>query len=237
MIEHSLEQRIQNITQRMLRACTKVQRSPDTVSVIAASKTHSSALIVEAMHFGIKDFGENYVQELVSKYNDLKGLAVRWHFIGHLQSNKVKAIAPFVDCIHSVDSLRLAEEISKQARKNGRTIEILIQINTSGEHSKSGIQPSEALDLVRSIHVLPGIKVKGLMAIPEPQDDPERTRPEFQLLRRLGSMISNTLSLEGFTELSMGMSSDFECAIEEGATMIRLGTLLFGDREYNQVHS
>ena len=200
------------------------------VSLIAVTKKQPVSVIEEAFSLGIMDFGENYVQELTEKHQSLSQLPIRWHFIGHLQRNKVKYIAPYIFMIHSVDSFSLAEEISKQAVKHSRTISVLFQINTSGEESKSGVEPLIAESLIKSCLALPNIIIRGLMCLPEPKENPEEVRPEFTMLRKLLDEIRQNLHLKDFDQLSMGMSDDFEIAIQEGATMIRPGTALFGER-------
>lgn len=222
---------IKECRDRISRASARAGRNPESVLLVAVSKLQSIDTIVAAISGGCVTFGENYVQELREKQSDPRLAEVSWHFIGHLQSNKVKYIAPFVDAIHTVDSISLAAEISRQAVKNHRTIDILIQVNTSGEDSKSGIGPSELHSLVVGILPLAGIRLRGLMTIPEPKGDVEEVRPEFSKLRELCSMIREKFNLPAFTELSMGMSDDFEIAIEEGATMIRPGTAIFGARQ------
>lgn len=227
----SITTKIEECRNRISRAAGRAWRNPESVLLVAVSKLQSIDTIVDATRSGLHVFGENYVQELRDKHSDPRLADVSWHFIGHLQSNKVKYIAPFVDVIHTVDSVSLANEISRQALKNHRTIDILIQVNTSGEDSKSGIDPTEVHSLVEGILPLDGIRLRGLMTIPAPKDDVEEVRPEFSKLRELCTEIREQFNLPAFTELSMGMSDDFEVAIEEGATMIRPGTVIFGARQ------
>jgi len=206
-------------------------RNPDDLKIIAVSKTHPAAIVKQAIDAGVELFGENYVQELVEK-NDVflnHSNKPNWHFIGHLQTNKVKYIAPFISMIHSVDSVKLANEISKRAGQNNRTIDILLQINTSQEISKSGCDPNSALCIAESILTIPNIQLKGLMTIGSFSDDEEIIRSEFRLLKSIFNNIKETLNVP-MTELSMGMSHDFDIAIEEGATMVRIGTAIFGVR-------
>lgn len=225
-----LTQQIRDFLQGFEQICRRTGRSPSDISIVVASKTQGADRIREAQEAGIRAFGENYVQELLQKHGDPALPDIAWHFIGHLQSNKVKHIAPFIAMIQSVDSVSLAKEISRQATKHGRRIDILLQVNTSGETSKSGIAPDAVVHLAREIALFPGIHMRGLMALPEPKDDADEVRPEFRLLRELCKQVREELSLSTFTELSMGMSDDFEIAIEEGATIIRPGTALFGER-------
>jgi hypothetical protein len=182
----------------------------------------------------LKYFGENYVTELREKYEQLNAIGVvvpEWHFIGHLQSNKVKYIAEFITMIHSVDSLKLAEEIDKRAQQHGRVIDVLIQINTSGEDSKSGIEPEDATELTEQILNLKNLKLKGLMTIGTFTDDESLQRQEFTLLRNTLNSVNEKLGTD-LNELSMGMTGDYPVAISEGATMVRIGTAIFGERHY-----
>lgn len=211
---------------------------PQVVKILAVSKTFPLSKVLEAYDFGVRDFGENYAQELKNKYDELdkqKYNDINWHFIGHLQSNKVKYIAEFVDTIHSVDSLKLAKEISKQSlskRKSDNPIKIMVQVHTSNEESKSGINESELIDTIKEIIQLDGIKLIGLMTITTLTDEPKDRIPEFILLKQLLIKINKELNLS-LNELSMGMSDDFEFAIKEGATIIRVGSAIFGERTYN----
>ncbi len=229
----SLKTTYESCTKRVQAACQRVNRDHRTVQIVAATKTQSVETIRSAISVGIRHLGENYVQELVEKAESVEDLKLSWHFIGHLQRNKVRSVLPFVDCIHSVDSIALGREISKEALRINKVVPILIQINTSAETSKSGVDPLDAEALLKDLLLLPGIVPRGLMAIPEAQDDAESTRPEFQLLASLQRELAEKCSVQTFTELSMGMSSDFEIAIEEGATLVRLGTILFGERHYD----
>lgn len=226
-----LTKNIDHVRSRVQAACLRSGRNPDDVSIVGVSKTQPIDTIVKARNLGIRTFGENYVQELLLKHAHDGLDDVSWHFIGHLQSNKVKYIAPFVRMIHSVDSASLAHEISRQAVKFHRRIDILFQVNTSGESSKSGVAPKDLLPLVRDCISLPSIRLCGLMTIPAPVDDADDVRSEFRLLRELCDSVRTELSLPSFVELSMGMSDDYEVAIEEGATIIRPGTALFGSRQ------
>lgn len=212
---------------------------PQQVKILAVSKTFPLSKVLEAYNIGIRDFGENYAQELKNKYDELdkqKYNDIKWHFIGHLQTNKVKYIAEFVDTIHSVDSVKLAKEISKQSlskRENGNPIKIMVQVHTSNEETKSGINENELMDSVNEIIKLEGIKLIGLMTITTLTDEPKDRIPEFIILKKLLSKINNELNTN-LNELSMGMSDDYEFAIKEGATIIRIGSAIFGERTYNQ---
>lgn len=218
------------INGRIQTAAEGAGRDPATVRLVAVSKTRPAADIIAAFHAGQVLFGENYIQELVPKLAEVQE-PVQWHVIGHLQSNKVKYIAGQVAMIHSVDRLSLAEEIDRQWGKLGKVCDVLIQVNISGEASKSGTTEEGAIQLVRECALLPNIRVKGLMTMPPFFDDPEAARPYFAELRQLGQAIA-ALNITGveMAELSMGMSGDFEAAIQEGATLVRVGTAIFGER-------
>lgn len=205
------------------------------VTLVAVSKTHPVEMIREAYDVGIRDFGENKVQELMSKI-DLLPSDIRWHLIGHLQRNKVKYIIGRTFLIHSVDSLRLAEEIDKESAKQGVMTNILVQVNVSGEVSKSGIENENAIDLIRSIAMLKNVKVEGLMTIAPEADDPENVRCYFRMLKKL-SLDIDALNIDNISMnfLSMGMSGDFVVAINEGANLVRIGTAIFGARDYSNM--
>lgn len=220
------------ITKKIALAAEKSGRKYEDIILLAATKTVDVDVINHAIESGINFIGENRVQEFLSKYEGY--LPVHRHFIGHLQTNKVKDIIGKVELIHSVDSLRLAQEISKQAVKQNITVDILLEINIGEEQSKSGFAYDEALDAVHQIAQLGGIKIKGLMAIPPICEDSTQNRYYFKKMNKLfidiGAQKIDNSSME---ILSMGMSDDYEVAIEEGANMVRLGTALFGRRNYN----
>jgi pyridoxal phosphate enzyme (YggS family) len=196
-------------------------RVPEGVRLVAVSKTQPAAAIREAYAAGQRDFGENYAQEWREKADALADLAdLRWHFIGALQTNKVKYLAGRVHAIHTVDRVELAREISKRFAAKGAVARVFLEVNTGGEHTKAGCAPEAAPALAEAVRALPGLAVAGLMAIPPPEEDP---RPHFRLLRALRDRL-------GLRELSMGMSADWPIAIEEGATLIRVGTAIFGER-------
>ncbi len=226
----SISTNLAQINQRIRDAAINAGRNPATVRLVAVSKTRPAADIVEAFHAGQAVFGENYIQELVPKLAEVSE-PVQWHVIGHLQSNKVKYIAGQVALIHSVDRLSLATEIDRQWGRLGKTCDILVQVNISGESSKSGTTDEEAFPLVRECAQLPHIRVRGLMTMPPFFDDPEAARPFFAGLRQLSEAIAaQKIAGVDMGELSMGMSGDFEAAIEEGATLVRIGTAIFGHR-------
>lgn len=227
-----VEKNISEVKKRISEAAKAAGRNENEVTLIAVSKTKPVEMIKEAYDTGIRDFGENKVQEIMEKYPLLPS-DIRWHLIGHLQTNKVKYIIDKVCMIHSVDSLKLAEEISRQAVKHNVTADILIEVNVAAEESKFGVRPEDAIDLCRDISTLPGIRIRGLMTVAPFTSDPEENRPVFCALRQLfvdidGKNIDNVC----MDCLSMGMSGDYTVAIEEGATFVRVGTSIFGQRDY-----
>ena len=218
------------INERIRAAAVTAGRDPASVRLVAVSKTRPAGDIVEAFNAGQTMFGENYIQELVPKLAEIHE-AVQWHVIGHLQSNKVKYIAGKVALIHSVDRLSLAQEIDRQWGKLGKVCDILIQVNISGEATKSGTTEAGAIQLVRECALLPHVRVRGLMTMPPFFDAPDAARPYFAELRRLSEVIAaERIAGVDMTELSMGMSGDFEAAVQEGATLVRIGTAIFGER-------
>ena len=224
--------RIQNIKKRIEEAADKCGRDPSTVSLVAVSKTIPVNRVREAIEAGVTVFGENYVQEAREKFNRLATFPVSWHFIGHLQSNKAKYAVRLFDLIHSVDTLKLARELNKQAQKNAKIQNILIQVNISKESSKSGADAENVLDLIDKVRHLENLSVKGLMTMPPFFNDPEKARPYFSALRNLRDRIKIKAPSEiALDELSMGMTGDFEAAIEEGATLVRIGSAIFGERK------
>jgi pyridoxal phosphate enzyme (YggS family) len=227
-IAHNLAE----VRARIGRACERSGRDPASVTLIGVTKTKPLAVVKAAAAAGIRDIGENYVQEMVEKHEALGEAAgdLRWHFIGHLQRNKVRAIAPLAAMVHAVDSERLGLEIGRQGELLGRRIPVLLQVNSSGEASKFGVEPAGALELGGRLAAIPGIDLQGLMTLAAFLDDPEAVRPMFSLLRGIRDRLRDPLSLP-LPHLSMGMTNDFEVAIEEGATLVRIGTALFGERE------
>jgi PLP dependent protein len=222
---------LSTVQARIQRACDVSGRPPSSVRLVAVSKLHPASAVSNAAAAGQMLFGENYVQELTDKALQIAG-PVQWHLIGHLQSNKVKYLPGLVSMIHTVDRFSLAQEIDRQWReKQASPSDVLVQVNVSGEATKSGTTTAEAIELVRRIAGLPFVRVRGLMTMPPFFDDPEAARPYFRELRLLAEQIrSENISGVEMTELSMGMSGDFEVAIEEGATLVRVGTAIFGER-------
>ena len=222
---------INAIRERVSRACRAAGRSPSEVTLVAVAKTFPVAAVREAAEAGAVDVGENYVQELLAKRRELSAAGIRWHFIGHLQSNKVKDIAGWIHMIHALDSPGLAREIDRRAGSAGRTIECLIEVNTTGEQTKFGAAPADVVPLVRSLASCEHIVVAGLMTIGPFLPEAEGSRPMFRRLRELRDEIAGGHQANvTMRHLSMGMTGDFEVAIEEGATLIRIGTAIFGPR-------
>ncbi|MEK6567095.1 MAG: YggS family pyridoxal phosphate-dependent enzyme, partial [Bacteroidota bacterium] len=220
---------IKNIRERINRACFRCGRKPEEVTLVAVTKTFGSDMMKEAVDAGQLDFGENYVQELNEKRDELRNLNVRWHFIGHLQTNKVKYIAEYVHLVQTVDNVRVAEEIQKRAQMHGRIIDILVEVHTTTEETKSGVSPEKTLDLVKQISPFKNVRMQGLMTMGPFSDDPNDSRPSFQQLVHVQKRIGQE-GIPGVSakQLSMGMTHDFEVGIEEGATIVRLGTAIFG---------
>lgn len=219
------------VRERIGAACSRAGRDPREVRLIGVTKTVPVDRIREGVEAGLTLLGENYIQEARKKIEAMQGLEVSWHFIGHLQSNKAKVAAELCDWVHTVDRTSLAEELNRQARRRNRVIPVLLQVNVGDETSKSGVKPEALPDLFRSALPLAGLSVRGLMAVPPYDEDPEKVRPYFSMLRELLERLrANSPRPEDLTELSMGMSGDFEAAIEEGATFVRIGTSIFGQR-------
>ncbi|MBE5945875.1 MAG: YggS family pyridoxal phosphate-dependent enzyme [Lachnospiraceae bacterium] len=231
MLKNNLEQVKANIS----AACKRSGRNIDDVTLIAVSKTKPLSDIEELISYGTTEFGENKVQELVEKYENVS-TPVNWHLIGHLQTNKVKYIVDKAKLIHSVDSLHLAKEIEKEAAKRNVIANVLIQVNIAHEDTKFGIDESEIFDLIDEIKDFKHIKVKGLMTIAPFVENPEENRVHFRnLYQLLLDIKSKNIDNIDMSILSMGMTNDYEVAIEEGATMVRVGTGIFGERNYNIV--
>lgn len=227
-----IKENLCNVEQRIMTACNKAGRSRNDVTLIAVSKTKPVSMIQEVMEEGIIEFGENKVQELSSKYEVLPS-NLHWHLIGHLQTNKVKYIIDKVDLIHSVDSFKLAEQIEKEAAKKDIICNILIEVNIAKEDTKFGVLAENVYPLILEISKLEHVRIKGLMTIAPFVEDPEKNRDHFKNLRQLNVDIkSKNIDNVSMDVLSMGMTGDYEVAIEEGATMVRVGTGIFGERNY-----
>ena len=226
----TISERIDEVKQNIIKACEASGRNPDEITLVGASKTKSAEIINEALENGLDTIGENRVQELTEKYPDIKN-GTHIHLIGHLQTNKVKYIIDKVELIHSVDSEHLAKEISHCAEKHGLTMNVLVQVNVSGEESKSGVSPDEAEALVDVCETLPNVRVRGFMTM-APQGDLEIARRCFEGLAKLAEKVRASLpasSAEAFDELSMGMSEDWREAVHAGATIVRIGRAIFSD--------
>ena len=218
-------QSLTKVQNKIASAAERVGRDPSEITLIAVTKTHGAEEINEAIAAGVTDIGENKVQEILSKYDDITP-GVRWHLIGHLQTNKVKSVVDKVCMIHSVDSLHLAQEIDKRCRDIGKVMDVLIQVNAAGEEQKSGVPPEEVFSLYEEISKLGNLRVRGLMQIAPQTDNPESVRKYFKQVKEIFD------SIPGLDVLSMGMSGDYKVAIEEGANLIRIGTAIFGKRDY-----
>jgi len=226
-----IDENIKSLETRLEAVCARVGRSRDEITLVAVSKTFGADRIREAAKAGLRDFGENYVQELTAKNLQLNDLSPRWHFIGHLQSNKVKYIADFIHLIHSVDNIRLAREIDTRAERCGRILDVLVEVHTTDEATKSGARPEETTGLVRQLAALGHLRVQGLMTMGPFSDDPNDSRPSFRHVAALAREIEREgIAGVSMKKLSMGMTHDFEVAIEEGATLVRIGTAIFGER-------
>ena len=226
----SVRENIQSVQDRIASTAQRVGRESDSITLIAISKTKPVSLIVEAIDAGITDIGENRVQEAKGKRSQVDH-PVSWHLVGHLQTNKVKQALKIFDLIHSVDSIRLLAEIERQSCRLNRRTDVLVEVNTSGEESKYGLQPNEVLSFMESASEYSHVRLKGLMTVGEFMPNPEEVRPSFTLLRSL----KETIDSQGYQNvemkyLSMGMTNDFEVAIEEGANMVRIGSAIFGER-------
>ncbi len=221
---------LQAVQARISKAAEAAGRSPDSVRLLAVSKTWPLSCVLEAATAGQRAFGENYVREGVDKISAALNQKLEWHFIGPLQSNKSRLVAEHFDWVHSIERLKIAERLAEQRPPELPALQVCVQVNVSGEDSKSGCTPDQALSLCQAVSSLPGLRLRGLMAIPEPSEDFDTQRRPFRLLREIFEQIRAS----GFEidTLSMGMSHDLEAAIAEGATIVRVGTAIFGERNY-----
>jgi pyridoxal phosphate enzyme (YggS family) len=226
-----ISERVHTVRERIALACVRAGRDPAEVTLVAVGKAFPSERVQEAIRAGIADVGENYVQELLRKRGDLAAEQVRWHFIGHLQTNKVRSVTAWIHCIHSVDSVALAREIDKHAAHAERVVDVLLEVNTTGEASKFGISPDGAIGLLKQLEGLEHLRIAGFMTIGPFLPDPEGSRPMFRRLRALREEAAAVRQPNApVRHLSMGMTGDFEVAVDEGATMVRIGTAIFGAR-------
>jgi pyridoxal phosphate enzyme (YggS family) len=233
----SIAQNVARVQERVRQAAQRVGRDPATVRLVAASKTVEAARIRAAIAAGVTILGENYLQEARQKIGQIGRHTVEWHMIGSLQRNKVRYMFDLFDMMHSLDSLPLAEEINRRAERLGRSMPVLLEVNVGGEASKSGFSPQALLAEVHKLAALSHLQVRGLMTVPPPTVHPQEARPFYQELRALRERLEQQ-GIEGltFAELSMGMTADFEVAIEEGATLVRIGTAIFGPRPASSAH-
>lgn len=223
-----IKNNLEIINEKIKKAALKVERNPEEIKLVAVTKTATIEQIEEAIKAGVKIIGENKVQEAKEKYQIITA-DIEWHLVGHLQTNKVKYAVEIFDCIHSVDSIKLAEEIDKRSLQFGKTTNVLVEVNVSGEETKYGIKPEEVVLFLKNISEFTGIRVRGLMTIAPIVEDKEEVRPYFRRLRELSKEIkSKNIKNVKMDYLSMGMSEDFEIAIEEGANMVRIGRGIFG---------
>ena len=219
------------VRDRVAAAAERTGRTSNDVVVVVVTKARSVEEVQAALEAGACDLGENYVQEMVEKAGRLEGAPVRWHAIGHLQTNKVRQIAPFVSLIHSVDSLKVAREVDRRAAANGRTQPVLLEVKVAGEESKFGLDEDSLLELAPRVLELPNARLVGLMTMAPFSEQAEASRPHFRRLRELrDALVERGVPQENLRQLSMGMTSDFEVAVEEGATLVRVGTAIFGPR-------
>ena len=223
-----MENRLQAVRDRIVKAATHAGRSPTAIRLVAVSKTQPAAAVRAAWNEGQRDFGENYVQEAIAKMSELADLDITWHFIGPIQSNKTRLIASHFDWVHSIDRLSVAERLSAQRPAGRPPIDACIQVNVSGEASKSGCTPAEASALVAAASRLPGLRVRGLMTVPEPDLPAAQQREQLEALRALQHAING--DGHPLDTLSMGMSADLDAAIAAGSTIVRIGTAIFGAR-------
>ena len=227
----TIQTRLTALLARIQSAAAAAGRAGVGIRLVAVSKTFPSEAIRQAIAAGVSDIGENYIQEARDKFEALQGTAVKWHFIGRLQTNKAKQAVRMFDLIHTLDSYKLALELDRWARRLQKIQPVLIQVNVAGEATKAGVAPEEALSLVRQAAALENIAVKGLMTMPPYFNAPEKVRPFFAALRQLRDRIRHEeIANIGMEELSMGMTGDFEAAVAEGATLVRIGTAVFGER-------
>ena len=228
-----LAKNLHEVEQKIQEACKKVNRSREEVTLIAVSKTKPVTMLQEIYELGIRDFGENKVQELSEKYSQLPN-DIKWHQIGHLQTNKVKQVIDKATLIHSVDSVRLAQAIEKEAEKKDIIVDILIEVNVAEEESKYGFKVEEVIPAIEVIATFPHVRIQGLMTIAPFVENPEENRSIFARLQKLSVDIAHkNIDNVSVDILSMGMTNDYQVAIEEGATMVRVGTGIFGERDYH----
>jgi len=230
-IEEQLTTNIAHVRSTIAEAARRVGRSPDEIIFVAVSKTFPTSFVKIAYNLGVTNFGENRVQEALPKIAEFHPQEVRWHMIGHLQNNKVSKVVDAFDCVQSIDNLHLAQVLNRHAGERGKRLPVLLQVNVSGEESKEGVPIAEAPELARSLVALPHLEVQGLMTMAPLVQDPEEVRPVFRGLRALRDQLCVELPQCSWQHLSMGMTDDYSIAIEEGATIVRIGRAIFGQRQ------
>lgn len=232
MTRDEIADNLRTVRERIAAAAARAGRDASEVTLVVVTKTRGLDEVRVAVQAGATDLGENYVQELVAKARELGDDGVRWHAIGHLQTNKVRQVVPVVSLIHSLDSLRLAEEIERRAGAAGRTIPALVQVNVAGEDSKFGVDEAGLMDLAPRVMELQSVRLAGLMTMPPFVEEGEDNRRYFARVRELrDDLVTRGIPADSLRELSMGMTSDYEVAVEEGATLVRVGTAIFGPRQ------
>lgn len=231
---HNLEDNLTKITDRISQAATEACRNPKSICLLAVSKTQSAGLIREAFHLGQCCFGENYLQEALDKQQQLQDLNIEWHFIGPIQSNKTRLIAENFDWVHTVDRVKIAERLNNQRPQGSTPLNICLQVNIDQEPNKAGVAPSELAKLTEEITELPNLRLRGLMIIPRIRSEIKEQQQVFESVRKELDSLNNTINSAQLDTLSMGMSGDLEAAVHAGATIVRVGTALFGPRQYTQ---
>lgn len=233
MVYDYINEQLKQTQEKIHAACRRVNRDPEEVTLLLATKTVPSEKIQVAVDAGYTLLGENKVQELAEKHGGVKNEAAEWHFIGHLQTNKINNVIPYVTGIQSIDRLKLGKKLHNSLTRENRKLDILVQVNTSYEESKFGVAPENAVDLIEELAALDSLRIKGLMTIGKLSANEEETRECFRLLQSVKKQaVERNIPGVEMDVLSMGMSGDFETAVEEGATMVRVGTSIFGEREY-----
>jgi PLP dependent protein len=230
--QEQLAENLAQVRSTIAAAARRAGRQPEEITLVAVSKTHPVELVKMAYNLGVTDFGENRVQEALTKISEFHPQGLRWHMIGHLQSNKAGRVASSFDCVQSVDSLHLAQVLHRHASEQGRRLPILLEVNIAGEESKSGLTADEVPTVARQIATLASLEVQGLMTVAPLANDPEQVRPVFRALRGLRDRLQQEIPACSWLHLSMGMTDDYSVAIEEGATIVRIGRAIFGERPY-----
>lgn len=235
-MSETIKERLTRVLERIIAAAERAERNPQDITLVAVSKTFPAAIVQQAVDAGVRVLGENKVQEAVEKSQGVQAEGLRWHLIGHLQANKVRPAVKTFDVIHTIDRAELAERLDRIAGEEGRAVEVLIQVDLAHEATKSGADEGDLAAIVETLDAAKNLRLRGLMVMPPFFEDAEQTRPYFKRLREiLDDLNSSRAAEQRLTELSMGMSHDFEVAIEEGATMVRVGSAIFGERGNKQI--